>query len=724
MPNFMTWFQSGKTRNIIIIVVILIIGVLLFGVYWSTREIDTGVSPATVPRIPEQIEFDPGARGVSKEYLRTLLQSEKEAAEKAKQEGRSSVPTIIRGAEEADVVGRELFEEDECYRQCIECCRGREGTSTLLNKWVKEGNLSAEAAAEISKLQDQKVSVSDYANNLNRLVREGKVTPEQAKRLLDAYRREAGERVAAPGEKVSSEELLDQMVGTGAIDPKVASELRDLQREKKSVNEYARALNQMVKEGKLTPDQAKQLLDSYREEAEKMAPPVAVEKKPLVSDVLNQMVASGEVDPATAAELKDLQRGEKSVDEYAAALNRLVKEGKITPEQAKKLLASYQQERTLPELREHDAVLRQLQADDQVKPETAEMLNNLRSAGVTAAEYAEELNNLVKTGQISPETAQKLLASYRKTYGDTRVAVPDAQLAQVQRAQQERELRRQEQALREQREIVEQQKRIEQARTQKEVAAEVQKRQQALEKAMGAQAQTLFTSWNIVPQVYVGGGEEKKGKEDKESNATNSTSNNPNTAENIGSAASGSILTKAGDIMFAVLDTTVNSDQPGPVMATIVSGKFKGGKLLGSLTRTPDKQRVILKFNLLNMPEFEKTVSINAVAINPDTARTAIASEVDNHYLLRYGSLFAANFIYGYAQALQMSGTVTTDESSGDKTTENADLSTEEKAIMGLGEVGNKLNEVLSEVFDKDPTVWVDSGVGLGILFLQDVKKQ
>ena len=59
---------------------------------------------------------------------------------------------------------------------------------------------------------------------------------------------------------------------------------------------------------------------------------------------------------------------------------------------------------------------------------------------------------------------------------------------------------------------------------------------------------------------------------------------------------------KAGDIMFAVLDTSINTDEKNtPIMARIVGGPYKGGKLIGRFTLT-DK-RVMLSFNLLNLPD-------------------------------------------------------------------------------------------------------------------------
>ena len=48
--------------------------------------------------------------------------------------------------------------------------------------------------------------------------------------------------------------------------------------------------------------------------------------------------------------------------------------------------------------------------------------------------------------------------------------------------------------------------------------------------------------------------------------------------------------------MFAVLDTSINTDEKSPIMATIVDGPLKGAKLIGGFSRV--NQRVLLTFKL------------------------------------------------------------------------------------------------------------------------------
>lgn len=178
---------------------------------------------------------------------------------------------------------------------------------------------------------------------------------------------------------------------------------------------------------------------------------------------------------------------------------------------------------------------------------------------------------------------------------------------------------------------------------------------------------------------------------------------------------------KAGDIVFAVLDTAVNSDEPGPILATVVSGPLKGSKLMGSLTIPSDGQKVMLSFNRLSMPNASKTISINTIAIDPETARTALSSYTNNHYVQRYGALFASAFMEGFGNAVQSSGTTVSFNNAGQTTVAQAQRSMGDNALIGAGRVGQRWGSQIGRVFNRPPTVEVYSGTAMGIMFLDDI---
>ena len=150
-----------------------------------------------------------------------------------------------------------------------------------------------------------------------------------------------------------------------------------------------------------------------------------------------------------------------------------------------------------------------------------------------------------------------------------------------------------------------------------------------------------------------------------------------------------------------------------------MQGPFKGAKLLGRLALAQGQDRVSLSFNLMDMDAWPKSKTISAFAMDPDTARTVMASEVDHHYLLRYGSLFASSFMQGYAQGVLNAGTSTTGVFG--TSTQNPKLSFGNNVAVALGQVGTAFSNVAQTYVNRPATVKVTAGVGIGILFMSEV---
>jgi intracellular multiplication protein IcmE len=234
--------------------------------------------------------------------------------------------------------------------------------------------------------------------------------------------------------------------------------------------------------------------------------------------------------------------------------------------------------------------------------------------------------------------------------------------------------------------------------------------EQQMQSSMGTQASQLFAAWVSPNQQYVVGNPDR-----------NTQSVLGGGAVSIGTSHATPVV-KAGTIMYAVLLTAVNSDEPGPVLAEIVQGKFKGARLMGTLSN--QGQKVLLSFNTLTLPKLSESIAINTVAIDENTTRTALSSDTNNHYWLRYGTLFASAFIQGYGQSfinsapnynLSLFGPPTPNQP-----TQN-NLSPRDRVFVGLGQVGLQYSSVLRDIFNTPPTVKVFSGTPMGILFLSDL---
>lgn len=235
--------------------------------------------------------------------------------------------------------------------------------------------------------------------------------------------------------------------------------------------------------------------------------------------------------------------------------------------------------------------------------------------------------------------------------------------------------------------------------------------QQQMQGSMSTQASQLFAAWTSPNQQYVAG-----------------TPDLNRLGAGLGGALTGSPAgarapaVKAGTIMYAVLLTAVNSDEPGPVLAEIVQGKFKGARIMGTLSN--QGQKVLLSFNTLTLPKLSESVAINTVAIDENTARTALSSDTNNHYWLRYGTLFASAFIQGYGQSFINSApnyNISLFPSPTPDQPQKNNLSPRDRVFVGLGQVGLQYSSVLRNIFNTPPTVKVFSGTPMGLLFLSDL---
>jgi type IV secretory pathway VirB10-like protein len=397
--------------------------------------------------------------------------------------------------------------------------------------------------------------------------------------------------------------------------------------------------------------------------------------------------------------------------DYQAALGKLVAEGKLSPEDAKQLMADYAK---LKDLRDLSNTLDALQGNNASFDDYKNALQQAVDAGVITPEEAARLlseyeaskrpsptNILTTEDQTSPEFKQAAaqLNKYNANKGGEAPPLP----------------KKPETFTAKQTEIKQQEDQDRQARL------------ESIESAMQGQAGDLVNAWQAPQMLHMG--------------SSNDTTNSgagvaaggrgvgagagANTAGKAGAIAASKVIIKGGTILFAVLDTGVNSDyKDSPVLATIVAGQYKGAKLMGKVTvsQGPVGQldRVMLTFTKMTTDGWPESRNINAFAIDPDTARTMLASNVNYHYMQRFGAMFAGAFAQGFGQATLSSGGSSTQSSFGTSTT-TPTMNTAKKLAVAVGQVGDVLQKATQGYADRPATVIVDSGVGLGILFMDDL---
>jgi polyhydroxyalkanoate synthesis regulator phasin/type IV secretory pathway VirB10-like protein len=752
----LNFFNKLDARARVFVLFLGVIGLILL-VYLGTKYLggsDKTVGPSRVASAPSGLQSIPGGTTATAEYQRALNQANVQVAEAAKMSGGSAIPTQINTGSVSFGPG-----------SCVVCSDKSASVKRIIDEWVRQGKINPEAAGTLIDLASKNVSVDEYAGTLDKLVKDGKLTPAQARELLEEYKKQHANALLSESEK-----QMDEMIKSGDLSLDAANQLLEAQRKGVGPAEYAAMLQKMVQDKKISPATAQRLLKQYTEQRMKEA------LKQQVATI-NAMAAAGSLTPEVAKKLTELTEKNVPVDVYARELNSLVSQGKITPEAAAKLLKDYKALKAANgTLGTVDALLQKaedeafqeisdLLAAGKISPETAAQLTSLIQNNVSMDDFKAAISNMVANKSLTPEISQLKINDYIKVkqYREVKQQLEDLQANNASPSEYAEALKRMvaaklitpaqaEQLLKDYQNFSAQpgvpipegafgalaQKvanasaeggmttedfSAAQAQAALETAQERQTRLENLMTAMNGQATQLIASWQPPTMAH------KERAASTLSTGTTTTTTSDLTAGSSTTTTTSTtmapVLIKGGNIIFAVLDTAINSDYPDtPVLATIVEGKYKGGKLLGKIVTTKgvtgQMDRVSLTFTLMNLDEWPKSKPITAFGIDPDTARTAIASSVDYHYMMRYGAMMATSFLQGYSTAITTSGSTSTTGIFGTSTV-SPTLSPANKFMVGLGQVGQSLGAATQNYINRPPTVRVDSGVSLGILFMTDV---
>jgi hypothetical protein len=198
--------------------------------------------------------------------------------------------------------------------------------------------------------------------------------------------------------------------------------------------------------------------------------------------------------------------------------------------------------------------------------------------------------------------------------------------------------------------------------------------------------------------------------------SSNTNANGSPLASNATGPVGTTILHK-GDLGAAQVLTRLNSDIDSPVLAVMVSGPYQGAKLLGKFTRVNEVIKPV--FDSMSIPGIEKSLTIEAIALDADTTEAGIASDVDNHIFLKYGLKPAAAAFSALGQALAASNT-TTVASAGGIVSSQSPLNGRQAIGTFVGGAATQYNQDITSK-DTDPTVTVNRNTLIGVLFTKDV---
>ena len=166
---------------------------------------------------------------------------------------------------------------------------------------------------------------------------------------------------------------------------------------------------------------------------------------------------------------------------------------------------------------------------------------------------------------------------------------------------------------------------------------------------------------------------------------------------------------RAGTIVPARLLTPLNSDAPGPVLAEITTGPLAGARLMGSMTKS--KESLLVSFSSINKPGWDTAYTVNAIAMSDDGS-TAMATDVNHHYISKYTGMLVGSFLSGYGQGLQQQGKTTVVTPTGGLIQTQDTLSTKEIQRKAGGNVLSDVGKEISTRGDHETTVKVEGRHG------------
>lgn len=178
----------------------------------------------------------------------------------------------------------------------------------------------------------------------------------------------------------------------------------------------------------------------------------------------------------------------------------------------------------------------------------------------------------------------------------------------------------------------------------------------------------------------------------------------------------GRVLLPAGRGVYAHTILAASSDASSPVVLQADSGPIAGDRMIGSFSR--EDERLVIRISRLIHDGQE--INVEGIAVAPATMEAGVASSVDQHYLSRFLLPAAAAFVQGLGQALSFSNSSITQSPFGG-TTAFSRLNPTQQLGVGAGVAAGRLGQALDQSAPRGPTVKVDAGSSLGVMFLGNV---
>jgi len=176
------------------------------------------------------------------------------------------------------------------------------------------------------------------------------------------------------------------------------------------------------------------------------------------------------------------------------------------------------------------------------------------------------------------------------------------------------------------------------------------------------------------------------------------------------------VLIPAGRGVYGHAVLAANSDQNSAVVLEADSGPIAHARLIGSFAREGD--RLVIRVN--KMTYGGQDVGVDGVVVAPGTMEAGVASSVDQHYIARFALPAAAAFVSGLGQAFaQSNSTVIASPLGGATAFQRLNLG--QQVGVGAGVAAGRVGQALDQAAPRGPTVKLDVGSSVGVMFLSDV---
>ena len=179
----------------------------------------------------------------------------------------------------------------------------------------------------------------------------------------------------------------------------------------------------------------------------------------------------------------------------------------------------------------------------------------------------------------------------------------------------------------------------------------------------------------------------------------------------------GQILVPAGRGIYAHPILKLSSDTGGPVVLQADSGLIAGDRLIGSFTQQGN--RLVIRID--NVIHHGEPIGASGFVVSPDTKEAGVASDVDQNLLSRFILPAAAAFVQGLGSAIATTSNTTAVLSPFGGATTATNLNLNQQLGVAAGVAASNIGSTLNAAAPRGPTVTLDAGVTVGVMFLTNV---